>query len=62
MRSLQLPFRSIPANGISEDIKLTLPSLFPGHYHLAVNLVAGSQVLGKNEYPIIVEGIPGGTL
>ncbi len=52
----------IPANGISEDIKLTLPSLFPGQYHLAVNLVAGSQVLGKNEYPITVEGIPGGTL
>lgn len=44
----------IPADGISAETKLTLPSLGAGKYKLSVALTSGSQVLGENWYELTV--------
>ena len=46
---------SIPANGVSDEVKLTLPSLNPGVNTLSVTLTTGSRVLGENSYTLHVE-------
>jgi hypothetical protein len=45
----------IPADAISPDVKLTLPSLRPGKYSLTITLTTGSKVLGENAYQIVVD-------
>jgi hypothetical protein len=45
----------IPADAISPDVKLTLPSLRPGKYSLGITLTTGSRVLGENAYQIMIE-------
>jgi len=44
----------IPADGVSPDIKLTLPSLVPGKYTLSVTLTTGSLTVGENRYDLSV--------
>ena len=44
----------IPADGVSMEIKLTLPSLVAGKYILSVNLTSGSLTVGENRYDICV--------
>jgi hypothetical protein len=46
---------SIPANGVSEEIKLTLPSLGSGVFTLSVTLTSGSKVLGENTYTLNIQ-------
>lgn len=45
----------IPADGISENVKVTLPSLSNGLYRLNVTLSSGSKILGDNSYEIQVD-------
>jgi hypothetical protein len=45
----------IPANGVSDETRLTLLSLGPGSYRLHVALSAGSRVLGENWYDIKID-------
>lgn len=44
----------IPANGVSTEIKLTLPSLVIGKYILSVALTSGSLTVGENRYDLNV--------
>jgi beta-galactosidase/beta-glucuronidase len=44
----------IPANGISTEVKLTLPSLRKGRYTLSVKLTSGSQQVGENRYDLVI--------
>ena len=42
----------IPADGVSEEVKVTLPSLNTGQFKLNVSLISGSKSLGENSYDI----------
>ncbi len=44
----------IPADGISTDTNLTLPSLRTGKYKLKVTLTSGNNKIGENWYDIIL--------
>ena len=44
----------IPADSVSADIKLTLPSLGIGRHILSVTLTSGSLTVGENQYELIV--------
>ncbi|HTX90093.1 MAG TPA: beta galactosidase jelly roll domain-containing protein [Anaerolineales bacterium] len=46
---------AIPADGVSEEVKLTLPSLSPGRFIFTVTLLADDAVVGENRYDILVE-------
>jgi hypothetical protein len=45
----------IPANGISNEVRLTLPSLVPGEFQFRVSLTHGRRVLGENLYELNVQ-------
>ncbi len=45
----------IPADGVSAEIKLTLPSLRPGKYKLWVAVTASEKTLGENWYALTVD-------
>lgn len=45
----------IPADGISAETQLTLPSLTPGKYKLAVNICTDTKIIGENLYDITVD-------
>jgi hypothetical protein len=45
----------IPANGVSNEVRLTLPSLIPGEFHFRVSLTHGRRVLGENLYELNVQ-------
>jgi hypothetical protein len=45
----------IPADGVSSEVKLTLPSLGPGKYVFSVSLASGHKTIGENWYEIKVE-------
>ena len=44
----------IPADGVSTEIKLTLPSLVAGKYILSATLTSGSLTVGENRYDLKV--------
>jgi len=46
----------IPADGVSEEVKVTLPSLGTGLFRLEISLSSGSKILGENWYEIKVDG------
>lgn len=48
----------IPADGVSAEVKLTLPSLSPGEYTFLVTLASGNKTIGENRYQIRVEQPP----
>lgn len=45
---------AIPADGVSAEIKLTLPSLGPGKYKLFVTITSSRNTLGENWYELTV--------
>ena len=45
----------IPSDGVSTEIKLTLPSLRTGRYTLFVTLTSGNQMVGENQYDLVVQ-------
>ncbi|MBE3068583.1 MAG: hypothetical protein IMZ73_14360 [Chloroflexi bacterium] len=45
----------IPADGVSAETKLTLPSLGPGKYKLLVTITSSSKTLGENWYELTVQ-------
>ena len=47
----------IPADGVSREVKVTLPSLNPGQFRLTVTLSSGEKILGKNWYKINVAAL-----
>jgi hypothetical protein len=47
----------IPANGVSAQIKLTLPSLRSGRYTLSVSLISGDKTLAENHYELKVDDL-----
>jgi beta-mannosidase len=42
----------IPADGVSADTKITLPSLRPGQYKLMVSITSSRKILGENWYEL----------
>jgi beta-galactosidase/beta-glucuronidase len=46
---------NIPADGISKEVKVTLPSLNAGQFRLNVSLSFGSKILGENWYEIDID-------
>jgi hypothetical protein len=44
----------IPADGVSGETKLTLPSLGPGKYKLLVTVSSSRKTLGENWYELTV--------
>jgi beta-mannosidase len=42
----------IPADGISEEVRVTFPSINTGQFMLNVTLSAGGKILGENSYKI----------
>jgi beta-mannosidase len=48
----------VPADGVSEEVKLTLPSLSPGKYTFSVSLISGETVIGENRYDIVIDASP----
>jgi beta-mannosidase len=46
---------NIPLDGISKEVKVTLPSLGTGQFRLNVTLSSGSKLLGENWYGIKVD-------
>jgi beta-galactosidase/beta-glucuronidase len=49
----------IPADNVSSEVKLTLPSLSPGKYTLSVSLTSGNKTIGENWYEIMVDNPEG---
>ena len=47
----------IPADGVSTEVKLTLPSLGPGTYRLSVTASSGSKQLGENWYELTIANL-----
>ena len=45
----------IPADGVSPEVKLTLPSIGAGKFSLSVSLTSGDKTLGENNYLINVD-------
>ena len=45
----------IPADGVSAETKLTLPSLRPGKYKLMATITSSSKTLGENWYDLIIQ-------
>jgi beta-mannosidase len=45
----------IPADGVSAETKLTLPSLGPGKYKLFVTVTSSKKTLGENWYELTVQ-------
>jgi beta-galactosidase/beta-glucuronidase len=45
----------IPADGVSAEAKLTLPSLGPGKYKLLVTVTSSRKTLGENWYELTVQ-------
>jgi beta-mannosidase len=45
----------IPADGVSVETKLTLPSLGPGKYKLSVTVTASRKTLGENWYELTIQ-------
>lgn len=41
---------TIPADSVSREVKITLPSLMPGQYKLSVNIMLERDLLGENWY------------
>ena len=44
----------VPADGLSDEVKVTIPSLGLGVYDLDVTLKSGSKTLGENSYKIMI--------
>jgi len=47
----------IPADGISTETRLTLPSLIPGKYKLFATITAGGKIIGENHYDLTVQSL-----
>jgi len=47
----------IPADGVSAETKLTLPSLIPGEYKLFAYLTSGGKIIGENFYDLTVRSL-----
>ena len=45
----------IPAEGVSAETRLTLPSLRPGKYKLSVSATSSGNILGENWYDLTVQ-------
>ena len=45
----------IPADGVSAETKLTLPSLIPGKYKLFASITSGGKIIGENYYNLTVQ-------
>jgi hypothetical protein len=45
----------VPADSVSAETKLTLPSLGPGKYKLSVTITSGRKTLGENWYELTVQ-------
>jgi beta-mannosidase len=45
----------IPADGVSTEYKITLPSLRTGRYTLSATLTSGSLTVGENQYDLVVQ-------
>jgi beta-galactosidase/beta-glucuronidase len=45
----------IPADSVSEKVKIKLPALVAGRYKLNVNLDFGTAILGQNQYEIVID-------
>ncbi len=46
---------NIPADGISANTHLTLPSLRKGNYKLTATITSNSKIIGENWYDIIIK-------
>lgn len=44
----------IPADSVSDKVKIILPAMEPGSYKLTAELDSGATILGKNQYEIVI--------